>query len=147
MNKFKYVLYWLVSLTWGCLLTYPGLLIALVLLIIGKKPYRIGPNIYFKVGYGWGGVEFGPVFLVCEDAWVGTVYHEAGHGLQNLIWGPLMPFVISIPSAIRYHYRHFVWKHNRSKYYSLPAYDDIWFEGQATRWGTEHYSKYYDKIK
>ena len=66
----------------------------------------------------------------------GVCAHEYGHGIQNLWWGPLFLFVIAIPSAIRYwwriFYRKFIYPKNRKK---LPAYDDIWFEGQATKLG------------
>ena len=135
----QYIIYWLISLTWGCLLSFVGLLVGLVLLITGHKPYKLGPNIYFKVGHGWGGVEFGPIFVVAKDAGNRTICHEAGHGIQNLIWGPLMPFVISIPSAIRYWYRETIRRKNIEKYNSLPDYDSIWFEGQATDWGIKYY--------
>lgn len=136
---FTYIGYWVWSLTWGCIMTTIGLLVALVLLITGHKPHFFGPNIYFKVGSGWGGVEFGPIFVVCDNASMHTIYHEAGHGLQNLIWGPLMPFVICIPSAVRYWYREFIRRKDIKRYRDLPDYDDIWFEGQASAWGKAVY--------
>lgn len=62
--------------------------------------------------------------------------HEYGHSIQVMIWGPLWLFVVAIPSVIRFWYREWYYKH---KYFttrkSLPPYDSIWFEGQATRWG------------
>ena len=139
MKKIHYILYWLISLTWGCLLTYPGLIVALFLIITKHKVYKLGPNIYFKVGVGWGGLEFGPVFLVSKDSPDCTILHEAGHGIQNIMWGILMPFVISIPSAIRYWYREIIYRTNRTKYNKLPPYDSIWFEGQATKLGINYY--------
>ena len=33
------------------------------------------------------------------------IRHEGGHGIQNIIFGVLMPFLVSIPSFIRYWYR------------------------------------------
>lgn len=48
-----------------------------------------------------------------------------------------MPFVISIPSAIRYWYREILSRVDFQKYKQLPDYDAIWFEGQATRWGSD----------
>lgn len=44
-----------------------------------------------------------------------------------------MLFVITIPSAIRYWYREL--KYHRKGLVPPTMYDDIWFEGQATRWG------------
>ena len=55
------------------------------------------------------------------------------------MWGILMPFVISIPSAIRYWYREIIYRTNRTKYSKLPPYDSIWFEGQATSLGINYY--------
>ena len=82
-------------------------------IITGHKPYFMGPQMFFKFGTGWGGVNFGPIAIVCSNASINTEYHEAGHGLQNLIWGPLMPFVVSIPSAIRYWYRDWVYRKDK----------------------------------
>ena len=36
-----------------------------------------------------------------------------------------MPFVVCIPSAIRYWYREFIWYFNRGKFNKLPEYDAI----------------------
>ena len=55
-----------------------------------------------------------------------------------------MPFVICIPSAIRYWYREFIWHCNKEKFNKLPEYDAIWFEGQATKWGKKYVTT--DKI-
>ena len=56
-------------------------------------------------------------------------------GLQNIIWGPLMLFVISIPSLIRFWYIRYLYKKCKS---NIPDYYSIWFEEQASRWGKEH---------
>lgn len=64
--------------------------------------------------------------------------HECGHGIQNIIFGPLFPFLVAIPSVIRYWYREVIWRKDRERYFQLPKYDDIWFEGQATRWGDKY---------
>lgn len=60
--------------------------------------------------------------------------HECGHGLQNIILGPLFPFVIAIPSAIKYQYYNRCYKNEKE----TRPYDSIWFEGQATRWGQKY---------
>ena len=139
MRKIIYGLYWLWSLTWGFIMTLIGLCVALALLVSGHKPKHLGPNVYFVVGYNWGGVNFGPVFLTSKIGENESKYHESGHGLQNLIWGPLFPFVIAIPSAIRYWYREF--KYYKKGITPPTDYDSIWFEGQATRWGNKVYNK------
>ena len=94
--------YWLVSLTWGGLMTWTGAFIALVMLLSRHAPQKLGPNVYFEVGLGWGGMEYGAFFFVAKDASDKTRLHEAGHGIQNLVLGPLMPFLVCIPSALRY---------------------------------------------
>lgn len=130
-----YIYYWFMSLTWGIIMTTIGLLTALVLMMIGYKPKRFGPTFYFEIGSGWGGLELGPIFLTGKNGSYHTCCHEVGHGIQNTLWGPLMPFVICIPSAARYWYREWIYHKDKQKYRDLPDYDAIWFEGQATTWG------------
>lgn len=139
MKKIAYILYWLVSLTWGIIMSIIGLTVGFILYLAGHEIKHLGPNVYFVVGESWGGVNLGPVFLTCRRGEDRTKFHEAGHGLQNIILGPLFPFLVAIPSAIRYWYREL-------KYYKkgkVPPtnYDDIWFEGQATSWGNKIYNK------
>ncbi len=74
----------------------------------------------------------GPFFFTQKGASSYLKSHEHGHALQNCIYGPFMPFVISAPSSFRYWYRRAV--QNRKK---LPPYDSIWFEADATKRGTE----------
>lgn len=65
--------------------------------------------------------------------------HEWGHGIQNIILGPLMPFLVAIPSCIRYWYRELLVRSGEKKYADLPDYDSIWFEGWATKLGKKYY--------
>lgn len=199
MKKFKkiisYIGYWLIQCTWGFIMTFIGACAALGLIITGHKPKTLGPNVYFEVGEGWGGVELGPFFLCSKDSSMHTKYHESGHGLQNLIWGPLMPFIICLPSAARYWLYELTTPMKRAIYTAAilvgslalctlgawlmtftgvkglaiafeilriyfillvlwlnifqlpkfqngtPEYDSVWFEGQATAWGTKVYGK------
>lgn len=133
----KKILYWIVSLTWGGLMTFIGLIVALVLLATGHKPYKFGYTFYFKVGKSWGGLELGGLFITDSNPSLHTLCHEQGHGLQNLWWGPLFPFVIGIPSAIRYWYREI--KYYKKGKQPPTTYDSIWFEGQASRLGEKYF--------
>ncbi len=63
--------------------------------------------------------------------------HEFGHSIQNCYWGILFPFLIAIPSALRYWYRTLTVHCGIKKIQDLPAYHAIWFEAQADRLGTE----------
>jgi hypothetical protein len=198
MKKFlSYTVYWLLQCTWGFIMTFIGAIAALGLIIAGHKPKTMGPTVYFEVGENWGGVELGGFFLCCKNAGEHTKFHECGHGLQNIIWGPLMPFVVCIPSAARYWLFNFKTPIARAIYISClmiaaillttsgacifaliggfkiivilfeiirlyflslviwlnvfqlpqfhdgkqPTYNDVWFEDQATRWGTALYEK------
>lgn len=98
----KTALYWIVSCTWGIIMTLIGAVIALGLLITGHKPKIFHYNVYFAFGSGWGGVNFGAFFFVAKTSDRLDIHqHESGHGLQNILLGPLMPFVVAIPSAVR----------------------------------------------
>ena len=103
MKKFlSYFVYWLIQCTWGLPMTLIGAIVALGLIITGHKPKHLGPTVYFEVGENWGGLELGGFFLCCRNSGMSTKYHECGHSIQNMIFGPLMPLVVCIPSAARY---------------------------------------------
>lgn len=141
--KLSKIFYWTLSLTWGLLLTLLGLTTALVLLCCGKKPYRHMYGYVFTIGDSWGGLNLGPITLVCKTAHLSTLNHEFGHSIQNCYFGPFMPFLVAIPSAIRYWYREWLVRSGRKKYYELSPYDSIWFEGSATSIG----NAYFDFLK
>ena len=126
--------YTLLSLTWGLPLTMAGALTFGALMLAGKRPKRFGYCYYIEVGEHWGGMEFGLFFLTHRNPPMRLLMHEHGHGLQNLAWGPLMPFAITLPSAARWHFRRFM---ERRGHPPRVPYDAIWFEGQATRLGAE----------
>ena len=133
--------YWLVQLTWGILMTFIGALVTLFCLIFLKgKIHKNGYGFITEVGGNWGGVCLGPFALCgsyaqetseCYDfIWYeSTRRHEFGHSLQNLFLGPLFPFVVAIPSAIRYWLDYF--GKLKEDYYA------VWFERTASDWGTE----------
>ena len=125
--------FYLLSFTWGLPMTLVGCIVALCLLITGHKAKRWGYSWYFEVGENWGGVELGAFFLTDKTTSTHTKNHEFGHGIQNCYFGFLMPFIVCIPSAIRYWYREIMERAKPHK--ALPPYDSVWFEGQATRLG------------
>ena len=106
MKKIKkilsYAVFWLMQCTWGIIMTLIGAIAAVGLILTGHKPKTMGPTIYFEVGENWGGVNFGPFFICNRNAPIHIKYHESGHGLQNLLYGPLFPFIVAIPSITRY---------------------------------------------
>ena len=124
--------YWLLSCTWGLLSTVVGAFMAIGALCLGGKPERNGPSAIIRIGKGWGGVSIGAFALCSEDAGEYTKKHEFGHSLQNCIMGPLWPFVVGIPSAIRY------WVYERNRRLGKENFDyySAWFEATASEWGT-----------
>lgn len=135
---FKRIGFYFLSFTWGFIMSFIGLL------VIGfsacfKKVNTFHGRLYAVWGEGWGGLELGCFFICGLDCQQEQLMaHECGHGIQNIIWGPLGIFVIFIPSAIRYWYREIIWRKDKQKFWKLPDYDAIWFEGQATRWGMKY---------
>lgn len=135
-------LFYIMSLTWGLPLTLVGLMVASVLLVCGYKPKKHGYCYYFEVGGGWGGLNLGIIFLTSKTSSLHTKNHEHGHAIQNCIFGFFMPFVVTIPSAIRYWYREI---RKRKGLENKTDYDNAWFEGNATKMGNEFY-EYYQKM-
>lgn len=134
--KLRRTLFYIVSFTWGLPMTLVGLVVILFSLPF-KKVHIYHGRLYAAWGNGWGGVELGCFFVCSKDCQYDSIMlHECGHGIQNCIWGPLMLFVVCIPSAFRYWYREF--KYHRKGLTPPTKYDDIWFEGQATRWGKKY---------
>ena len=126
-------IFYTLSFTWGLPLTLFGCLTALILRLKGVKPRKYLWVRYFSFGKtDWGGLEGGVFFFCDRTAGDYIKAHEFGHGLQNCIYGPLTPFIVTIPSALRYRKRSIDLKRGkipRTDYYS------IWFEAQASRLG------------
>jgi len=137
----KRILFYILSFTWGALASVVGLIVMLPFLVTGQvqadhgRIYGIFPKAF---GSSWG-FAVGCFFFTSYDCAFdeNIVHHEEGHGIQNIIWGPLMLFVITIPSVIRFWYREL--KYYRKGLQPKTAYEDIWFEAQATRWGDKFF--------
>ena len=109
-----------------------GILVYAAMRLIGLNPKRHGHCVYFEVGRGWGGLEFGPVFLVNRSPSEHILDHELGHGYQNCLLGPFF-LALTLASAVRYNARRI--KKKLSPEAVLPPYDSMWFEGWATELG------------
>ena len=129
-------LFYLLSFTWGLPMTLLGCLVAVVLLVIGYRPKKWGWCWYFEVEKNWGGLELGVIFLTNKNPSDHIKNHEHGHAIQNCWFGLLMPFIVCIPSAIRYWYREYLVRGGKKTYSELPNYDSVWFEGWASTLGT-----------
>lgn len=131
-------LYYLLACTWGFVLTFVGLFITLVLAFAKIFNHNIKFNKYcwvynIKCGEWWGGFEMGLMFVRDQKS---SDYHinphEFGHTFQNCLFGPLMLFLVSLPSCIRYWYREIAERKGKK---IKTDYDQAWFEDAATQCG------------
>ena len=108
----------------------------LLFLCLGNKPERQRNGVCIETKYNWGGAFSMGMFMFLGKGARSCIPHEYGHSIQVMMWGPLWLFVVAIPSAIRFWYREWYYKHKYPQTRkALPPYDSIWFEGQATRLG------------
>lgn len=137
MNK---AAFYLLSFTWGLPVTLAGCVCAGYHCLRGRRPQKWGCCFYFEYGdRPWGGTSLGVFFFKDKSESVHIKNHEHGHAVQNCVLGPFMPFVVAIPSFTRYWYREYL-RRVRGVQPKTP-YDAVWFEGQATRLGTEFVRK------
>ena len=130
-------IFYFLTFTWGLPFTVLGLIAAFALRIRGYKPKKHGYCYYFEVGKGWGGINLGLFFIVNEGSTAAIRSHEHGHAVQSCYLGPLMLIIVALPSLIRSRYRVYLTEKKGVDARTLPPYDSIWFEGQATRLGRE----------
>lgn len=139
-------LYYFLACTWGFLMTFIGALITVVLCACGCRPEHYYWIYYQKAGPEyWGGFEMGLMFVrdkKSSDKHINP--HEFGHTFQNCLFGPLMIFLVSIPSAIRYWYREIRERQGKK---NETDYDDIWFEKSATDCGNYAVNYFEEKSK
>lgn len=135
MKKESLVLFYLLSFTWGLLYTAVGIVVLIFIMILMPGKIRLSTargriRVHFKYK-AFGGASLGIVIITSGNFYNHSlINHEIGHSIQNAWFGPAFPFIVAIPSAIRYQmWDYLVEKHNRKDY------DAIWFEGQATRLG------------
>lgn len=129
LNKF---VYWFLNLTWGIIMSFIGFIAMIVLLLRKTKHFKYRNTICFVIDGYWGGLTLGFVILIDSNNSDYTKAHEYGHTIQNMLCGPMMPFIVCIPSVIRYWYFNYLdSKHKETKH----DYDDAWFEGSATLLG------------
>ena len=80
------------------------------------------------LGQNWGGCDLGLVYLRDTTSNVSVSNHELGHSFQ--VWlGIFFPFVVAIPSAIRW------WIRRLQPNKEHKPYSSIWFEDSADQVG------------
>ena len=136
--------FYALSFTWGLPMTLIGLAAMLILTAAGKRPERWGYCFHYVVGKGWGGVSLGFVIITSEGVSEHIKSHEHGHALQNCKYGLAMPFVVCIPSFLRYWYREYRQKIGKP---CTSDYDAVWYEAEATTLGEAFIKDYYEVQK
>lgn len=122
--------FYTLSFTWGLIVTIGGFLMAFLFLVTGHLPKRCGYCFLFESKRLNGGFSAGIFIFAGRGASMHLLSHEHGHGVQNCIYGPLMPLLVSIPSSTRYHFRNF--KKRFFKKAPKTPYESVWFEKEAT---------------
>lgn len=115
----------------GWALSSIGWIVYWVLRLFKQRPkdfYGICP--YFEIGQNWGGCCMGWFFICGKNSNYRTKCHEIGHFVQNAGVGGLRMLGYSICSLFRYWYRKI--------FETRTAYDDWFFEGDASRLGTRY---------
>ncbi|MBR6594522.1 MAG: hypothetical protein IKK83_05015 [Clostridia bacterium] len=128
-------LFYFLSFTVGLPTTLGGCILALIMLITGHKPERFCRAVCFRTN-GNSGMSLGVFIFVGKRCREELLIHEFGHSVQNCLYGPLMPFVVNIPSFTRFHYRRFKTKFLHKRL--LTGYEDIWFEAEASALGRDY---------
>lgn len=99
-------LYYLIQWTWGIIMNIVGGITFIICKCCRCETYMYRNAVCIVVPWNFGGLELG-MFFVRGKKNISVCAHEYGHSIQNLWWGPLFPFVVCIPSAIRYWLREF----------------------------------------
>lgn len=136
-HQINATLFYLLSFTWGAPVSVIGCIYALYFILTKHKPKRFGYCCYFESKLLKGAFNVGTFIFTSPNSTGDLLSHEHGHALQNCVYGIFMPFLVSIPSCLRYHYRRFMRKclHKNPK----NPYDNIWFENEATIIGNTLY--------
>ena len=122
--------YYILNLTWGIIMTFLGANALLILYALNYEVKKYKTTWYVVVPGKWGGIALGMFFVVCEES-EGLLNHEYGHTIQNAVYGVGMIF-IGLASLIRATARNV--QINKGK--KLSPYESVWYERQATEWGT-----------
>lgn len=101
MQLLKLILFYLLSFTWGIIVTAIGFAVSIIFLITGHKPSYVCGCFHFEIGKHWGTLTLGPFIFTHHNVDDVVMSHEFGHSIQNIIFGPVMILLVTIPSIIR----------------------------------------------
>ncbi len=135
------ILFYFLSFTVGLPMTLLGCITSIVMFLCGYKAKIYNHCIVFTCGK-FSGFSLGCFIFIGKHCKESLLIHELGHSVQNCLYGPLMPFIVALPSFVRFHYRRFC-THKLHRRLTTP-YEKIWFEAEATTLGKD-YKKRIDK--
>lgn len=136
--------YYFLSFTVGLPMSLLGAALAALMLLGGHKPFMFYKCFCFEIGK-YSGFSLGCFVFVGKRCKRELLVHEFGHSIQNCMYGPFMPFVVGIPSAVRFHYRRFRSRVLKQKLTS--PYESVWFEAEATALGESYIRRLKNKAK
>lgn len=116
-------------------MTLLGAALATIMLLCGHKAKIYNRCFCFICGK-CSGFSLGCFIFVGKYTKEKLLQHEVGHAVQNCMYGLLMPFIVALPSFIRFHYRRFCQRRLHRRF--PAAYDSIWFEAEATAIGKDY---------
>ena len=123
-------MYYFLQWSWGLLENIVGFIVFLVM--IKNKHFKYKKCIATMMSDKYGGSFSLGMFIFVSETNVNTMNHEYGHTIQNNMFGILKPFIVSIPSVVRFWWKSLV-SHKWDDYY------DIWFENHASKIGNKAY--------
>lgn len=101
LSVFEILGFYVLSFTWGIILTAIGCVVSIGLLLTAHRPHLFYQNIYFEVGKTWKGLNLGVFFITNKNSTFEDKQRLSGHGIQNIIFGVFTPLIITIPCVLR----------------------------------------------
>lgn len=149
-SKKDIIIFYLLSFTWGIVMTLVGLFALLyiylfmhksvdIFMVAGRVCIRHKTKIF-------GGISLGIVYYIDKRNSYRLHTHELGHTVQNVMFGLLFPVLIGIPSVIRANLRRKFPSLRYDRHKRYIEYDSIWFEGQATELGEKYFHETVTKL-
>ncbi|MDR1939387.1 MAG: hypothetical protein LBQ40_01145 [Clostridiales bacterium] len=144
MKKLRIALFWILSLTWGLPGTLAGALGAAVELIKGSELRLYHGNVCIETSRAKGSLSLGPFIFLSKAYTPYTRFHEAGHGIQNIIYGPLYLIIVGLTSITWYHIYNKIYREKIAAGLltvdeQRKNYEKWWVEKQATEFGRKIY--------
>lgn len=67
-QPFSKLTFYVLSWTWGIIMTLIGNIIALIMILAGYKPIKNIYGWYFEIGNDWGGIDLGYISIIQKNS-------------------------------------------------------------------------------